>query len=90
MWLIEPEEKSEISSFDVRWFMRVKEGKKNRDFSLFIEYKLFFEPRCIRFEVYGITISIYLAPSLYVSHVILSCFKLNVKTSHALHFCKPH
>ena len=48
LWFVEPEDGSEgeISSFDARYFKRVKEGikkKKNGDFTLFVECKVFFE-----------------------------------------------
>ena len=49
--VLEPEDGSEISSFDAR---RAKEGEKNGDFTLFVECKMFFESKFVEFEVYCI------------------------------------
>ena len=49
--VLEPEDGFEIRSLDARCFKRVKE-KKNVDFTLLIECKVFFED--IGFEVYFI------------------------------------
>ena len=55
LMFVEPEGGSEISSFDARYFKRVKEGKKKtKDFTLFVECKVFFESEFVEFEVYCI------------------------------------
>ena len=52
MQFVEPEDGCEISLFDIRYFKIVKEGKKNRDFTLLVECKVVFECEFVGFEIY--------------------------------------